>query len=133
MGSTVPESYVSSMEPRLRGGCSADAKVLDRENSGGGVSRFCLWFCFSFVSLRRLVFQAVVGCDAAGSVFSLRVAPNESRPLLSKALWRLVFVGLAFTGLGANDGTLGIVAKTPVSDPLSVQVYGAFLQPQASF
>ncbi|KAK8623507.1 hypothetical protein V6N13_118390 [Hibiscus sabdariffa] len=118
MGSTVSESYVSSMGPRLRGGCPTDAKVLDRESSGGGVSRFCLWSCFSFVSLfRRLVLQAVAGCDVAGSVFSLRVAPYESRSLPSKALWRLVFVGLAFTGLGANDGTLGIVTKTPFRIP----------------
>ncbi|KAK8605023.1 hypothetical protein V6N13_082482 [Hibiscus sabdariffa] len=128
MGSTVPESYVSSMGPRLRGGCPLDAKDLDRESSGGGVFRFCLWFFFSFVSLfRRLVLRVVSGCDAAESVFSLRVAPSRSRSRPSKALWHLISVVFAFTALAANDGTLGIVAKTAVQDPLSIQVHGVHL------
>ncbi|KAK8688443.1 hypothetical protein V6N13_087210 [Hibiscus sabdariffa] len=87
MGSTVPESHVSSMGPHLRGGCSTDVKDLDRESSGGGVFRFCLWSFLSFVSLfRRLVLQVVANCDVAGSAFSLRVAPARSRSLPSKAL-----------------------------------------------
>ncbi|KAK8630669.1 hypothetical protein V6N13_079451 [Hibiscus sabdariffa] len=107
-------------------------KIWTGKISSGGVSKFCLWSLFSFVSLsRRLVLQEVASCDEAGSVFSLRVAPSRGRSLPSKTLWRLTFDVLAFTSLGANNGTFDIVAKIPVQDPLSIQVHNVLLQPSS--
>ncbi|KAL4354842.1 hypothetical protein GQ457_06G043550 [Hibiscus cannabinus] len=81
--------------------------------------------------------ETVVGCMASELVPFLRVAlswskafmklalVNRSRP--SKALWCLTFAVLTFTALGANDGNLGIVAKTAVRDPSLIQVYSFHL------
>ncbi|KAK8644497.1 hypothetical protein V6N13_123803 [Hibiscus sabdariffa] len=82
--------------------------------------------------------ETVAGCMASELVPFFRVAlswskaimklalVNRSRP--SKALWCLAFAVPTFTALGANDGTLGIVAKTAVRDPPLIQVYGVHLQ-----
>ncbi|KAL4360902.1 hypothetical protein GQ457_04G031100 [Hibiscus cannabinus] len=71
--------------------------------------------------------ETAAGCMASELVTFLRVALSLSKVLMklalvsrtrpSKALWCLAFSVPTFTTLGANDGTLGIVAKTAVRDP----------------
>ncbi|KAK8675596.1 hypothetical protein V6N13_033661 [Hibiscus sabdariffa] len=82
--------------------------------------------------------ETVVGCMASELVPFLRVDRSWSKALMklalvnrsrpSKALWCLAFAVPTFMALGANDGTLGIVAKTAVRDPSLIQVYGFHLQ-----
>ncbi|KAK8606910.1 hypothetical protein V6N13_052663 [Hibiscus sabdariffa] len=140
MGSTALESYGSSMGPRSRGSRSTVAMGLGHRSFGGGRFKFCSWSVFPSVSLFwRFCSQTIDGCRASELVPFFRVALSWSKALMklalvsrsrpSKALWCLAFVVPTFTALGANDGTLGIVAKIAVRDPSSIQVYGVHLQP----
>ncbi|KAK8577924.1 hypothetical protein V6N13_076600 [Hibiscus sabdariffa] len=58
----------------------------------------------------------------------MRPRSRGGRPTIVKALWRLAFAILAFMAIGVNDDTLGIVIKTLVWDPLSIQVHDVHLR-----
>ncbi|KAK8609050.1 hypothetical protein V6N13_025357 [Hibiscus sabdariffa] len=109
MGSTVP-------------GAMVQAWGLAREE----VDQPLLWDWAKEVPMKNLVPFLRVALSCSKALMKLALM-SRSRP--SKALWCLAFVVPTFTALGANDGTLGIVAKTPVRDPSSIQVYDVHLQP----
>ncbi|KAK8539047.1 hypothetical protein V6N13_135813 [Hibiscus sabdariffa] len=116
-----------------REGCLTNALGSEQGWIGGYLSWFCSWLLPLFALLFRQPFcLAIVGCLAVGflsfrvsllgSQATLKLTPaRRARP--SKAIWCLVFV--------VNDGALGVVAKPPVLDLLSIQVYGVHSRPSS--
>ncbi|KAK8698616.1 hypothetical protein V6N13_114728 [Hibiscus sabdariffa] len=117
------------------------ARNLFRENDDRSVLKGCfkdgsVVICLGFSSQLLLFFihricqpfcLVVVRRSALG--FLSPSSSSVRRLLLSKAFKCLFLVVLTFTAFGVNDGVLGIVAKTAVLDPLSIQVNGVRFRP----
>ncbi|KAK8655681.1 hypothetical protein V6N13_108253 [Hibiscus sabdariffa] len=93
-------------------GCFKDGSVVICPDFGSRLLPFfILWLCRSFCPM-------VVRCSTLG-FHSLNSSPVR-KSLLSKSFQCFFLVVPTFTALGVNDGALGIVAKTPVLDSLSI-------------
>ncbi|KAK8603537.1 hypothetical protein V6N13_096015 [Hibiscus sabdariffa] len=102
-------------------GCFKDGSVVISPDFGSWLLPFfILWICRPFCPM-------VVRHSALGFP-SLSSSPVR-RLLLSKAFLCLFLAIPTFTALGVNDGALGIVAKTVILDPLSIQVNGVHFRP----
>ncbi|KAK8704604.1 hypothetical protein V6N13_048223 [Hibiscus sabdariffa] len=102
-------------------GCYKDGSLVICPGFGSRlIPFFILWIC-------RLFCPVVVQRSALG--FPSLSSSSVRRSLLSKALQCLFLAVPTFTGLGVNDDALGIVVKTTVLDPLSIQVNGFRFRP----